>query len=103
MRPYRNLKLESLIQRELNNILLRDYEAGPGVFVTITGVEIDEKLLQAKIKLGVIPFEKEPEVFLKIQKSSRSLQYKLLKKINIKPMPKLVFFLQEGSGQKNTA
>jgi len=100
MKPYRHLRLENLIQRELTSILFKDYETEPGVFITITKVEIDEKLLQAKIKLGIIPFEKEAEVFLKIQKDRRFLQHQLLKKINIKPMPSLAFSLQEGSGQK---
>jgi len=94
MRPYRNLKIASLIQAELNKLLLEEFDFGD-VLVTIIGVEIGEDLMEAKIKLSILPFEKEPETFILINKRRGELQHKLLKKINIKPMPSIRFQISD--------
>lgn len=90
MRTYRNLRIASLIERELSALFLKkmDFEQA---LVTIVAVEISPDLLQAKVKLGVIPFEKGPEIFLALEEKKRELQHLLLKRINIKPMPRLEF------------
>ena len=67
MRQYRNLKIGSLIQEELSKLLIRDINFGDAL-VTILKVEVDEDLLHARVKLGIIPYEKGPEVFKEILK-----------------------------------
>lgn len=94
MRPHRLEKLESLIQMELGKIIERDVEFDK-TFVTITGVEISKDLLQAKIKLGVIPNEKTVEASVLLEEKKRWLQHKLLKKLNLKPMPQLKFEIEK--------
>lgn len=90
MRPYRNLKLASLIQEELSKLLLKEVDI-VGALVTITGVEVANDLSEAKVKLSILPVEKGPEVFMMIEEQRRELQHKLLKKLNVKPMPRLRF------------
>ncbi|MFA6364953.1 MAG: ribosome-binding factor A [Candidatus Paceibacterota bacterium] len=90
MKPFRNLKAGSLIEEELGKILTRDYNF-EGALVTITDVLVDEKLLHATIKIGIIPFAKSPVVYRALTNSASSLRQKLLKKMNIKPMPFLKF------------
>lgn len=94
MRPYRNLKVSSLIQEKLSEILVREFNF-EGALVTIVGVEVDEKLDKAFVKLSILPFQKGPEVFTIIDKSRRALEHKLLRIMNIKPMPRLVFKIEQ--------
>lgn len=93
---YRNLRVAKLIEEELSGILIRETET-EGALVTITGVEVLNDLSSARVKLGVIPGDKNKEVIKKIGKKTRFLRKLLLKKINIKPMPDLVFEIDKGA------
>jgi len=90
MRPFRNLKIGGVIETELSEILLREFDFG-GALITITGVEVGEDLLQAKVKLGIIPYERGPEVFQMIQRRRGEVQFKLIKKLRFKPIPHIEF------------
>lgn len=90
---YRNLRVANLIQEELGKIILREIEFGKSVLVTITEVEVLKDLRQAKIKLGVIPSASAKEVMDLIEQQRPFLQRLLMKKINIKPMPRIEFEL----------
>lgn len=94
MRPHRKEKISSLIQAELGKIIERDLEFD-GAIVTVTAVEISDDLSQAKIKLGVFPKEEELAVLKVLEGERRHLQFKLLRKINIKPMPTIKFEIDE--------
>lgn len=92
MRPYRDLKMSSLIQEELGQMLLREFDFEEAL-VTITKVEVSPDLLQAKIGLSILPYESGPEVFSQIKERRRELQHKLLKKMKIRAVPHLVFYV----------
>jgi ribosome-binding factor A len=94
MRPYRNLKIGSLIQEKLGELFVRDFNF-EGALVTIVGVEVDEKLERAFVKLSIFPLHKGPEMFTMIDNRRRELEHKLLRKMNIKPMPRLVFKIEQ--------
>ncbi|KKU91662.1 MAG: Ribosome-binding factor A RbfA [Candidatus Jorgensenbacteria bacterium GW2011_GWA1_48_11] len=94
MRPYRDLKIGNLIQEELSRLILRNFDF-ENTLVTVTKVEITPDLLQAKVSLGIIPFNQGPMVFRALEAQRRELQHRLLKKINIKPMPHLKFLIEE--------
>ncbi|MEK7464770.1 MAG: ribosome-binding factor A [Patescibacteria group bacterium] len=99
MRPYRNLKISDLVQKELSKLLIRELDF-EGAFVTITSVHVAEDLLQAVVILGIIPHERGPMVFAKLEEKRRLLQHLLLKKMNIRPMPTLRFQIQEPESVK---
>jgi ribosome-binding factor A len=90
MRPYRNLKMASVIQETLNEMFLRDFDF-EGALVTIADVTIDEKLETARVKLTILPFEKGPETYKIIEARRRELQYKLIRKMNVRLVPRLKF------------
>ncbi len=90
MKPYRNLKIASLIQQELGQLLIKEFNF-EGALVTIIGVEVSGDLLQAKVELGIIPPEKGPGIFAIIEKRSKELQHRLLKKMRIRFVPRLQF------------
>ena len=93
---YRPQRVSSLIQEELGKLLVRDVEFPEGVLVTITGVDVGDKLEYAKVWLSVLPSD-AGEAALKIAEKARNeLQYRLMKKINIKPMPRIIFELDRG-------
>jgi ribosome-binding factor A len=94
MRPFRNLKIASVIEHELGKILARDFSV-EGAFVTIVGVEVTTDLLQATVRLGIIPPIKSPEVYDAIERRRGAFQHALLKKMNIRPMPHIRFALEE--------
>ncbi|MDO8504887.1 MAG: ribosome-binding factor A [Candidatus Liptonbacteria bacterium] len=91
---YRNLRLGGLIQEELGKIFARDMEFP--AFVTIVDVEVSKKLDTAKVRVSVIPEVKAKEVYDLLQNERRLLQFKLLRTLNIKPMPRLEFGLIRG-------
>lgn len=94
MRPFRNLKLASAIQKELSNILVRDFDF-ENALVTVLNVEVTKDFLQAKVKLGIIPYEKGPEVFQKLENERRQVQHKILKKMKIRAIPRLKFKIEQ--------
>jgi len=108
---HRPQQVASLIQEELNVIISHELEF-PDLLVTITGVKVDDKLSRAIVSFSVLSFcggcpmanschdiktSKDFESALKILEKNRSrLQYLLIKKINIKPMPKIEFKADRG-------
>lgn len=94
MKTFRKLRVGELVHAELGKIFARDMEFG--AFVTIVSVDVSEKMESARVKVSVIPEEKAKEVFDLLEKERRHLQFKLLRTINIKPMPRLEFGLVRG-------
>ncbi len=94
MRPFRNLKAGSVIAEELNKIFQRDFDFG-GALVTLTSVGVSEDMADATVKISILPFEKEVEIYKMIEGRRREIQGKLLRKMNIKPMPRLEFVIDQ--------
>ncbi len=92
----RSERVQSLIQVELGKILLKEMEF-PNALVTITSVDVDKKLERAKVKVSVLPPSEENKVLKVALKATGELQYLLMKKINIKPMPKIYFEIDYGA------
>ncbi len=96
MRFFRSERVSSLIQDELGKLIIREIEFPVGSLVTIASVDVDKKMDRAKIGLSVIP-ETAAEAALRIITArAGELQFELLKKINIKPMPRLIFEIDRG-------
>lgn len=74
-------------------MLIREFDF-EGAIVTISEVEIGEDLDRANVKLSIIPFEKEPEMYKMIEARKKELQHKLLKKMNVRPMPQIHFMIE---------
>ncbi len=92
---YRPERVQSLIQEELGKLLLREVEFP--ALVTITSVEVNKKLDIARVKLSAMPSSFNEEVLSIAEKFQRKLQHFLMKKINIKPMPKIRFEIDYGA------
>lgn len=96
MRFFRSERVESLIQGELGKILSRELEFG-GALVTIMAVDVDKKLERAKVRVSVIPAAAERTALHELEIAAGRLQHLLMKKINIKPMPHIMFVSDHGA------
>ena len=91
MRSYRPLRVGSLIQEELNKILLRELDLKSGTLVTISNVKVSSDLSNAKIGISVIPSDSGDEVMVILSKLQGRFQHLLNHKLNIRPMPRIEF------------
>ncbi len=93
---HRAERVQSLIQAELSKIIIREVEFPEGALATITSVEVDKKLEWANVLVSVIPSSFAAKAVQLLEKSVGELQYLLMKKLNIKPMPRIRFELDRG-------
>jgi len=95
MRFYRKDRVSSLIQEELGALLLREMEFH-GALVTIMGVDVSKDLEVAHVDVSVLPSERAEEVLRLLHGAQKHLQFLLLRKLNIMPMPKILFRIDHG-------
>jgi len=87
-------RLNALIKEELGKIFLKELNFENSI-VTIMGVEVSKDLLNAEVKINVIPSSKLNETADILRQNRNYLRYLLTKKINIKQIPKLNFKINE--------
>ncbi len=96
-KPYkRKVRVAELIREELGKLMHRTVEL-PGGIMTITDVDVTDKLDYARIKVSVLPSSLERKALGLLQDGAGRLQHDLLRTINIKPMPYLQFAIDEGA------
>lgn len=94
MRTFRNLRLGELIEHELGMMFAREFDFN-GALVTITSVEVSPDLLQATVKLAIIPQERGYIVFEQIEAEERRIRGTLLRKLKLRLFPKLLFKIEQ--------
>lgn len=87
--------MSHLLRKELGEMLLRDFEF-TGALITLTEVEVSADLEHAKAKISVMPHTSEKHALSALQKMTGHFQHELNQKLNFKPMPRLMFVLDEG-------
>jgi len=95
MRFFRSERVSKLIREELSKILERELEFE--ALVTVTEVVTDKKMEHAKVLVSVLPETGEADAIKKLGAEAGRLQHELLKKINIKPMPRIYFEVDHGN------
>lgn len=89
----RLLKINKLIKKHISEIITRELDLKPGVFLTVSRVDTAADLRYTKIFVSVFP-EKDSEYALKtIKKEIYYLQGILNKKLHMKPLPRIEFRL----------
>ena len=94
MKFFRAERVGKLMREELAKMIIREVEFG--ALVTITEVEVEKKLEHARVLVSVLPASKEKSVLAALKKEAGHFQHLLLKKINIKPMPRIAFEIDRG-------
>lgn len=92
---YKLEKLNNLIKKELNGMILKEIEFPQGVIVTITRVETSSNSIFSKVFVSVIPSERRGEVVDILEKRIRDIQSFLNKKLRIRPVPKIEFIKEK--------
>ena len=86
-------KLSAAVRRDVNEILLRELNFKPGVFITLTRVDTSIDLRYTHLFLSIFP-EKETQYVLKsLKKEIYKIQGLLNRKLKMRPLPKIVFKL----------
>jgi ribosome-binding factor A len=95
MKFFRSERVSSLIREQLGELILREI-GFDGALATITDVEVDKKMEHAKVTVSVIPSDRTTAVVGELDRKAGYLQHLLMKKINIKPMPRIAFVIDRG-------
>ena len=85
------LKINSLITKELGQILNREVDLPGNCLITITGVDTSKDLRQTKILISVLPHSYGPQMLKKISKRGNEFRRLLKKKLSLKYIPQLHF------------
>lgn len=96
MAIYRKEKLESLIQKELGKIIIKEIEFQPGYLATISEVEVSENFKKATIWVSVIPEVAGLGVLEILKKARGLLQYELGEGVQVRILPRIEFALDKG-------
>jgi ribosome-binding factor A len=84
-------KINSLLERELGAIILREIEFPANILVTILAVKITEDHKQARVIISVFPFDKSELALEILNKNIYHIQQILNKKLRMRPVPKIFF------------
>ena len=87
----RTLKINSLLEIELGQILNRKIELPKDCLITLTGVETMPDLREARVWISVLPELETRRVFKELNRKKSEIQKILHKKLFMNPLPKLQF------------
>jgi len=90
----RILRVNQLLRQEISQLLLKEIGFADAL-VTIIDVETSPDLGQAKVKISVMPAEKNEQVLKVLEKNIFHLQQILNKKLNMKTVPKIRFVIDQ--------
>ncbi|MBI1838935.1 MAG: 30S ribosome-binding factor RbfA [Candidatus Colwellbacteria bacterium] len=99
MNPRRPQRAQSVIQEELNKLILKEIDFPLGALVTVSDVAVSSDMEHVKVGISVIPDTSDNEVMKILDASRGRLQHLLNKKLNIRPMPKIQFERDFGLGK----
>ncbi|MFA7142131.1 MAG: 30S ribosome-binding factor RbfA [Candidatus Paceibacterota bacterium] len=88
---YKKEKLNNLIKKELNQIILKEFDLDLDVVITITRVSVSENGFSAKVFVSVIPLSKKEEILKLLKKRIFFIQQKLNHRLRIRPVPRIEF------------
>jgi ribosome-binding factor A len=89
-------QVNELLRKRIAEILQREIEMPPGVFVTVLSVTTSRDLHYAKVLISVLPDNRRVSTCEFLQKHAGMIQRELGPSIRIQWTPKLTFSLDEG-------
>ena len=84
-------KINDLIRKNISDILTRELDLKPGVFITIAKVDTSPDLRYTRIFVSIFPENEMNYAIKTLQKEVRRIQGSLNKKLHMKPLPKVEF------------
>ena len=95
MKFFRSERVGSVIQEELGKMIIREVELSGGI-ITIVEVAVDKKMERARVGISVIPASLEPVALRLLNTKIGEFQHALNRKMQIRPMPLISFFIDHG-------
>lgn len=87
-------KVNSLLEQEISKMLAKDFDFSGGI-ITLTRVDVTANLIEAKAYISVLPEDKTDAAIKALNKNVYSIQQKLNKMLNMRPIPKIKFVKDE--------
>jgi len=84
-------RVNELIRTSIAEIISRELELPPGVFVTIVKVDTSRDLRYTRVFVSAFPEKKFGKTMKRLQKKNYLIQGKLNKKLHMKPLPRIEF------------
>lgn len=84
-------KINELIRTNIAEIISRELEFPPGIFLTVTKVDTSADLRYARVFVSVFPEKKFGKTMELLQKKIYLIQGVLNKKLHMKPLPRIEF------------
>jgi ribosome-binding factor A len=88
-------KVNSLLEHEIGEIIQREVHFGVGILATLTHVKVTANLIEARVYISVFPEDKASQVLAILKKEVGGIQKEINKKLNMRPIPKLIFVLDK--------
>ena len=94
MESKRQQKINTLILRELSDIMHKEIKPVGGIMITITKVSVTTDLSYARVRLSIFGTDKKKDVVAEVNKMSRELRYLLGERVRhqLRIIPELQFF-----------
>jgi ribosome-binding factor A len=94
MDSLRQKKINELIKRELNEILVKNFDFPLDCLVTILEVDTSADLSESKVYFSIFPLEQSLFAFNLLKKDIGALQKALNRRLKMKIVPHLKFYLK---------
>lgn len=91
----RTAQVAKLLQQEINNIFIRDFESPMGTLVSISEVSVSSDLKNATAYISIIPHDKIGSTLEKVKKFGNHVQKEIGRRIAIKTTPRIKWELDE--------
>ncbi len=88
-------RINELIKTTLSEIISRETELPPGIFVTVVKVDTSRDLRYARVFVSVFPEKKFGSAMRALEKKLYSIQGLLNKKLRTKPLPRIEFVVDK--------
>lgn len=92
-------KVNELIKQQVAELITRELSLKPGVFITVSKVDTSKDLRYTQVFVSVFPEKEIKYAMNAIKNEAHSIQKKLYKKLNLKPLPKLEFRIDSTESQ----
>ena len=87
-------RVNELLKHEISQLLLREIDFY-NILVTITDIDTSPDLKHSKVKISVLPQEKNELALEVINKNIFQIQQKLNKRLHMKPIPRIKFEIDQ--------
>lgn len=91
----RVLRVNSLIQQELNRFFLKELDFNIDTLVTITRVDTYSNLIESNVYISVWPEAKKENILAFLNRRIYFIQQELNKRLKMRPVPKIRFLAEK--------